>query len=214
LGERTDRDKVLKKVRKSLLQQDVYFKSNLDLDSTVFTKEKDRLIIEFAQNFIANNGRFVYCNNEFQFIDKILNASASSGWESLVCLNDYWINAFKDCGLKIHSDIEGIPSADYSITGCEGIIARTGSIVISSAMDKSRNISVYPPVNIIFAYKNQLFFDLKDFFTANSNITSASSMVSIVSGPSRTADIEKTLVLGAHGPREVYLFYIDEDKIG
>jgi L-lactate dehydrogenase complex protein LldG len=41
----------------------------------------------------------------------------------------------------------------------------------------------------------------------NSNLP---SMISIASGPSRTADIEKTLVLGAHGPKEVYLFFIDQ----
>jgi L-lactate dehydrogenase complex protein LldG len=58
---------------------------------------------------------------------------------------------------------------------------------------------------------NQIVVDLKDAFTAVQAKYSGKipSMLSVITGPSRTADIEKTLVLGAHGPRELFVILVE-----
>ncbi|MFW5758527.1 MAG: LutC/YkgG family protein [Bacteroidota bacterium] len=100
-----------------------------------------------------------------------------------------------------------------TITGCEYLIARTGSIMTSSALGGGRKSYIYPSVHIVFARRSQLVFDLKDAFARlkdkykNNGLP---SMISLITGPSRTADIEKTLVMGAHGPEQLFVFFLDQ----
>jgi len=94
------------------------------------------------------------------------------------------------------------------ITGCEFLIARTGSVVVSSASLSGRQMNVFPPVHIVLAHISQLVNLPEDALIAMQEkygITLPST-ISTITGPSRTADIEKTLVLGAHGPKEFIVF--------
>ena len=91
--------------------------------------------------------------------------------------------------------------AQATITLAEALVAQTGSIFVSAACG-GRGASVVAPCHIVFAKTNQLVPDLK---TALSNATkngilTQNSYASMISGSSRTADIEKILVQGAHGP--------------
>jgi len=106
-------------------------------------------------------------------------------------------------------DLEG---CDAAITGCEFLIARTGSIVMSSAQKSGRTVSVYAPVHICIAKSNQLVYDVRNGIEKMKEKYGIGipSMITFASGPSRTADIEKTLVVGVHGPKEVFVFLVDE----
>lgn len=102
----------------------------------------------------------------------------------------------------IHKNME------IGITGCEFLVAHTGSAMVSSAQKGGRQMFVYPPVHIIIANKNQLVDYLEGAYSGiqqkyGKNLP---SQIIIITGPSRTADIEKTLVMGAHGPRELHVF--------
>ena len=74
-----------------------------------------------------------------------------------------------------------------------------------------RRLSIYPPVHIVLAYTSQIVLDIKDGLKLLKEKYEGSlpSMISNVTGPSRTADIEKTLVLGAHGPKELFVFLLE-----
>ena len=82
---------------------------------------------------------------------------------------------------------------------------------MSAAEQSGRTVSVYAPVHICIAYTQQLVFDIKDALQSVKEKYAGGipSFITFASGPSRTADIEKTLVTGVHGPKEVYLFLID-----
>ncbi len=84
--------------------------------------------------------------------------------------------------------------------------------MISSRQDSGRKLPVFPDTHIVVAYSSQLVDDIKDALKAIKlkYADKAPSLISLISGPSRTADIEKTLILGAHGPKEIYLFLIDD----
>jgi L-lactate dehydrogenase complex protein LldG len=83
---------------------------------------------------------------------------------------------------------------------------------MSTAQTSGRTVSVYAPIHICIAYTRQLVYDIKDALQTIKNKYGdhLPSLISFATGPSRTADIEKTLVVGVHGPREVYCFLIDE----
>lgn len=93
---------------------------------------------------------------------------------------------------------------EVAISSCEFLIARTGSVVVTSASLSGRQVISYPPIHIVMADTSQLVNYPEDAYNAialkyNHNIP---SQITTITGPSRTADIEKTLVLGAHGPKE------------
>ena len=91
----------------------------------------------------------------------------------------------------------GITVADY-------LVARSGSIILSAATAGGRRLSVLPPVHIVLAYTGQLVPSLD---TALEGLPD-SSYITIITGPSRTSDIEKKLVLGAHGPKRLVVILI------
>ena len=85
-------------------------------------------------------------------------------------------------------------------------------VMVSSKSAPGRRINVFPEIHLIVGYTSQLVPDLKQAFIQIKNKYEEEfpSMVSLITGPSRTADIEKTLVMGAHGPKELYVFLIDD----
>jgi len=97
---------------------------------------------------------------------------------------------------------------EAGITGCEYLVAETGSILVSSAQQGGRRLFIYPPAHIVIASKKQVVLSLEDGYAALSEKyqNNLPSQILLITGPSRTADIEKTLILGAHGPKELHVF--------
>ena len=83
---------------------------------------------------------------------------------------------------------------------------------MSAAQKSGRNTSVYAPVHICIAFTSQLQYDIKDALRLIKEKygNQLPSLITFATGPSRTADIEKTLVVGVHGPKEVYVFLVEE----
>ena len=132
----------------------------------------------------------------------------SSGWKQIFCSLPLWRSQFPQ---TLWTD--DIVTCDASITTCEAMVARTGTLVLS-ANNTGRTTSVYAPVHICIAYTSQLTYDLSDalLLLKEKYGQSLPSFISFATGPSRTADIEKTLVVGVHGPKEVFCFLIDDGK--
>ena len=88
------------------------------------------------------------------------------------------------------------------------MVARTGSVLVSSASQSGRQLNVFPPIHIVLAHVSQLVNYLDEALVAIQQKygNHLPSIISTITGPSRTADIEKTLVLGAHGPKEFVVF--------
>ena len=131
-------------------------------------------------------------------------------WQKVYCLED---KLLKIAGPQLADRIvkTDLAHCDVSITGCECLVARTGTIVMSSAQTSGRTTSVYAPIHICIAFTNQLVYDIKDALQLVKDKYGANlpSLITFATGPSRTADIEKTLVVGVHGPKEVYLFLVE-----
>jgi L-lactate dehydrogenase complex protein LldG len=102
--------------------------------------------------------------------------------------------------------------ADACITDCEAAIARTGSFVLSSKQNHGRVAPIFFPVHIVVLTPNQILADIENALNLLQRKYQGQlpSMLNINTGPSRTADIEKTLVTGVHGPKEVFCFLVNQ----
>ncbi len=115
------------------------------------------------------------------------------------------VSGFKD-GRSLRWSSEGRPNeaSQATITLCELLVAQTGSVLVSAA-NGGRQATVIAPAHIVFAKLDQLVPDLEAAFRRmyERGIATKNSYVCLITGSSRTADIEKILIMGAHGPRRL-----------
>lgn len=166
----------------------------------------------FASAFIKLGGKFVYCYNEADLVENIHVLYENFGWKQVICSDPALQNLLNKNRLHISTLADHtFPEAEVCITGCEALVGRTGSILFSSRQFMGRTAPVYYPIHIIVAYAHQVVADANHGFRLLQEKYGEQmpSMVNFNAGPSRTADIEKTLVVGVHGPAEVYCFYVD-----
>jgi L-lactate dehydrogenase complex protein LldG len=99
--------------------------------------------------------------------------------------------------------------ADLGVTGCDCLVAQTGSIFVSTRSAGGRACSALPPVHLVIARRDQLVPDLAAAFALIRKRYDQHwpSSLCLITGPSRTADIEKILVMGAHGPKRIALYF-------
>ncbi len=214
MEESTSREKILKKVRDALIEKTEPPYPIIDQESAVFTDITEPLDVNFAQELVKVAGKFVYCESEDEFTTMLKQFILEKDWSVLFCLDPLLQKVLKGAGIPYVSRKEEFLESKIGITRCEYLIARLGSIMVSSHQAPGRKINVYPDVHLVLGYTSQLVPDLKHALSAirkkyNHNYP---SMISLITGPSRTADIEKTLVLGAHGPRELFVFLIDDQN--
>ena len=100
------------------------------------------------------------------------------------------------------SDIFGF---DVGITSAQAAIAETGTLVLDSAHERHRLVSLVPPVHIAIVDASTIYATLGETLAMLQNGKELSPAVTFITGPSRTADIELTLTIGVHGPQELYV---------
>jgi L-lactate utilization protein LutC len=106
---------------------------------------------------------------------------------------------------------EELFAADVGVSGVDYLVAETGSVVVLTAPGQPRLLSLLPPVHVAVADRSQLLPDLFDLFEgrASAGRQSLPACLSVITGPSKTGDIELRLVTGVHGPGEVHVVLID-----
>jgi L-lactate dehydrogenase complex protein LldG len=107
-----------------------------------------------------------------------------------------------------------IAAAGLGITGADFAVAETGSVVVVPRQGLSRLVSLVPPVHLALVRGRDLVESLDDVFLLrrleyHRRGGDMGSYLNFITGPSRTADIEQTLVVGVHGPREVHLVFLE-----
>ena len=128
------------------------------------------------------------------------------------CDNIEIIDLLCDKHIHYNNDPEWTRRAKISITTCEALSARTASVAVSATQGIGRRAIAAPETHIVIAYANQLCADLPEVFARLEKKYGSDypSQITIITGPSRTADIEKTLVLGAHGPKKLMVFIVGD----
>jgi len=204
----TAKNNILKKIRMALAHPTPLPFPKSEGNESVFQPQQQDLVVEFAEQFTALQGKFIFCQNEQELATDFNKLCYQNQWTKIYCSEEKWKSLIQPNSL--YADIA---TCEASVTSCEFLIARTGSMVLSS-VHQGRVASVYAPVHVCIAYTSQLVYDIKDGLMAMKDKYRQflPSLITFATGPSRTADIEKTLVVGVHGPKEVYCFVIDDQQ--
>ena len=166
----------------------------------------------FVKEFAALDGNLILCRDKADLIRNIDTLATTQRWENIQCQTPALLDDMKLRSLPYVNNNAGA-EAEAGITDCECLVARTGTIVFSASQASGRVLPVYSPVHLIVASIHDHVFDINDalILLKKRYGDQLPSGIFFASGPSRTADIEKRLVLGVHGPKEVYLFLIETD---
>ena len=108
-------------------------------------------------------------------------------------------------------------AADVGVSGVDYLVAETGSLALFTGPGQPRSLSLLPPVHVAVAERAQLLPDLFDLFEGCelwADRRGLPSCLSLITGPSKTGDIELRLVTGVHGPGEVHVVLIDPGSAG
>jgi L-lactate utilization protein LutC len=120
-----------------------------------------------------------------------------------------------DMGVEVHS-ASALPAeeskaasfaADVGITGADHLIAETGTVALETRPGQPRAVSLLPPIHIVVAQREQIVPDLFDLFAQRAK-EGLPACLSLITGPSKTGDIELKLVTGVHGPGEIHLVLV------
>jgi L-lactate dehydrogenase complex protein LldG len=209
----TPKEKFLKKIRKALLEKRDNPYPNLE-ELPLYPPTTELPEVIFAEEFIKVSGQFIYCEDEIQFIENILLLAEDKKWRKIYCWEPELQELLNRYEYPYYATDKDFELAEVGLTLCEALIARNGSIMVTNANAAGRRLSIFPHCHVVVAYTSQLVMDLKDAFKIIKNKygNQLPSMISTITGPSRTADIEKTLVLGAHGPKELFVFLLDDSS--
>jgi L-lactate dehydrogenase complex protein LldG len=205
------KENILKKIRQALSHSTPLPFPAAENNSPVFPASSQELEIEFAEQFTRLQGKFIYCMNLTELAGQLASLLAHQGWTGVYCQEPALRSLLAEHHFTHFTDLS-LADCEAALTSCELLIARTGSIVLSTANPSGRTASVYAPVHLCIAYTSQLVYDIREGLQLLKEKWGGNlpSLVTLATGPSRTADIEKTLVVGVHGPKEVYVFLVDQ----
>ncbi|WP_026999682.1 LutC/YkgG family protein [Eisenibacter elegans] len=207
------REQILRNIQQALQKPTEKPMPKPDFSASVYIPPvSPYLDVAFAENFKKNKSTFFFCQSIEEALLTLKRYLQEKAYEHVFVWEEYLQKLMDVAQLPYQKDEALLLQSEVSITLCEALAARTGSILVSSRQQAGRRLSIYPPAHIVVAFTSQIQPDLKEAltFVQEQYTPNFPSMLSVISGPSQTADIEKTLVLGAHGPKELTLFLIDE----
>jgi L-lactate dehydrogenase complex protein LldG len=170
----------------------------------------------FGQKFENLGGKFFRVRDARAVIPAIAELLAQ---KSAVASNSPFL---RECGItalpQVHSaftDREELKAAcaaaDIGITSVDYALAATGTFVMLSSHNEARLVSLLPPAHIAIFPRSRILANLDELLSILPRPADQTSSMVLITGPSRTADIEQILVKGVHGPGEVYAVIVDEE---
>ena len=221
-GTRTDnedvsfKEQILAKVRNALIEKPEAMFMDIDQRSETWVpiSEDDGTAITFAQNFKDLGGIFIYLESKNEFAECLRQLAPENGWEPVWCTSPAMQALLKRYGIDYKEASEREPKQKLvSLTDCECLVAQTGSVLLSDDLSGSRQSYALPDVLLVFATTDQIVGGVKEAFryVRNHHGNKMPSQLTFVTGPSRTTDIEQTLVIGANGIRQVAVFLVDAE---
>jgi L-lactate dehydrogenase complex protein LldG len=184
-------------------------------------QQRPALIQQFAAALSLAGGRFTAADNPQAVCDAIagiaadLNARKAVGWHSSWLRQLGIPNHLNEAGVEFIADAECPDKADFireaaaaaiGITAVDYALADSGTLCLLAGKNQSRTSSLLPTVHVAVLQPQQVIRGLDDLFALLPVEQGAmSSAITFITGPSRTADIELTLVVGVHGPQQLHV---------
>jgi L-lactate dehydrogenase complex protein LldG len=168
----------------------------------------------FAKNASDLKATFKLVKDEAELATQLKALSVAEKWQRAATHTGPLAQAqTKALGLPTLVTNDGYDKAelekcDVGISECDALIAQTGTVLVTSRSAGGRALSCLPPHHVVIARRDQMVADLPAAMALVKQRYGGNfpSMISFITGPSRTGDIERILVLGAHGPKQLTIF--------
>jgi L-lactate dehydrogenase complex protein LldG len=179
-------------------------------------KAQSERIDLFEQRSADLKTNFVRCADLAAARRHLAEIAQAEGWNSVVYHPDAMladlVGGLGVTGSQMNAStpVSELETAGAGITLCDALIAQTGSVLLTTKSAGGRALSVLPPHHVVLAHEAQLLADLPAAFDLLYQRYGEKfpSFSTLITGPSRTADIERTLVLGAHGPKKLTILFM------
>jgi L-lactate dehydrogenase complex protein LldG len=170
----------------------------------------------FRTNALELKADFYLLNDLEELKSRLRELSRAENWNRIASHNGELARvACEAVGLPVCRtdepyDVNALELCDAGFTECDALIAQTGSVLVTSVSAGGRALSVLPPHHVVLARREQMLPDLTAAFDLlkRKYAENYPSFISFITGPSRTGDIERILVLGAHGPKKLTILCI------
>ena len=165
----------------------------------------------FQANAAELKADFQLLNSAEEMRQALVRLRDAEGWQGVACHSSDLTNAIcPPLNLPMLRtdkpyDVHALEACNAGISECDALVAQTGSVLVTSRSAGGRALSVLPPHHVVLARREQLVADLPAAFALvkKKYADNYPSMISFITGPSRTGDIVRILVLGAHGPKKL-----------
>ncbi len=191
-------------------------------------QDPDALARQFSGELEALGGHAIRVRDARAAVDGVVSLLAERGATRLLSWDPEWLDcpglpealaaagiAVEPCWLPSDPDerrrrLAALDPVPVGLTGALAGLADTGSLVLVSGPGRGRMASLLPPVHVALLRADRLYPTYAAFLSDHPAVADEGSNLVLVTGPSRTADIEMTLTRGVHGPGEVIVVVFDE----
>jgi len=213
------RESILRSIRQNLdasnALENAHVKSNVNDASPRSTSlSRGELISDFKRNLQSVGGHYCDVSDESEAAEAIRKI-AGSILATKVAISDSALVASITSGLLsinvvVNADPEYLFASDVGVTSAQYAIAETGTLVLESDTERHRLTSLVPPVHICILEAGNIRQTLGEILEIVQS--DLSRTVTFITGASRTSDIELTLAIGVHGPRELHVVIINDHR--
>ena len=181
-------------------------------DEALFVPAQDDKDVTFARELTAAGGQFIYCEGEIELVENLLLLTAEQGVKNISIWEKGLQQLVNPYGFPYLSNMNSDDAVDMSITSCEVLVARSGSLFLSNANASGRRLSVIPRIHVVVAKASQMVWDMKDALAYLQRRYSSTlpTMISLVTGPSRNALSAELPKYGAVGPEQLVVLLLED----
>ena len=190
------------------------------------TTDREGMIESFALELSKLSGFVHRVASDAAAVTQVHALIAERGADRVLAWDDEWLQpagigdalrrdgvALESCVLAAARDaraarLQELDPVLVGLTSAHAALADTGSIVVVSGAGRGRIASLLPPTHIAVVRAEQMYPSLGLFLAANPDVVEVGANMVVITGPSRTGDIEGTLVLGVHGPGDLHVVLI------
>lgn len=209
----TARENILAKIKLALETPTEKPINKPGFSADIYRKNPEEdLAVTFARRFRENKAEFFFAQDIEEFLLLLKAYLKQKEIHRLLVREQYLKELLQIANIDFFTDNAGLDQSQASLSLCEVLAARTGSLLLSTHQSVGRQALIYPPQHIVLAFTSQIVYHLSEALVLFKQMYQGilPSMLTLVSGPSKSNLIENQFSIGAQGPQALTLFLVDD----